>query len=231
MKKSIGIDLGTTNSVVAVKKVSTEVLKNAEGEYTTPSCVLMKKRLMRRPEFIVGRDALEWMRQDPEHAITAVKRLVGRNFHEKEIQDLISRQGLSYRLSSHSQGSANSLAVQLGGKEFTPEELSSKILAKLKADAEAALGDEVEAAVITVPAYFNDKQKHATRKQLPWPDSRSVVFCQSPQRQRFLSEWIRFPVMTGEPCWSLTLAAAPWIFPFLLSAVICGWAVKILINC
>ncbi|MCI5210454.1 MAG: molecular chaperone DnaK, partial [Candidatus Electrothrix sp. ATG2] len=150
MKKSIGIDLGTTNSVVAVKKVGTEVLKNAEGEYITPSCVMVKKRLMRRPDFVVGRDALEWMRQDPEHAITAVKRLIGRNFYEKEVQDLVSRQGMAYQLSSHSQGSANSLAVQLGGKEFTPEELSSKILAKLKADAEAVLGDEVDAAVITV---------------------------------------------------------------------------------
>jgi len=187
MKKSIGIDLGTTNSVVAVKKVSTEVLKNAEGEYITPSCVMVKKRLMRKPEFIVGRDALEWLRQEPEHTITAVKRLIGRDFHEKEVQELISRQSLPYQLSTHSRGSANSLAVQIGGREFTPEEISAKILAKLKADAEAALGDEVDAAVITVPAYFNDKQKHGTRtaaalaglkvrRLLPEPTAAAISF-------------------------------------------------------
>ncbi|MCI5133190.1 MAG: Hsp70 family protein, partial [Candidatus Electrothrix sp. EH2] len=163
MKKSIGIDLGTTNSVVAVKKVSTEVLRNAEGEYITPSCVMVRKRLMRKPEFIVGRDALEWIRQEPEHTVTAVKRLIGRNFQEQEVQELIRKQTLQYPLSIHSRGSANSLALLIGGREFTPEEISAKILVKLKADAEAALGDEVDAAVITVPAYFNDKQKHATR--------------------------------------------------------------------
>ncbi|XCN75246.1 MAG: Hsp70 family protein [Candidatus Electrothrix aestuarii] len=187
MKKSIGIDLGTTNSVVAVKKVSTEVLKNAEGEYITPSCVMVKKRLMRKPEFIVGRDALEWLRQEPEHTITAVKRLIGRNFHEKEVQELISKESLHYQLSTHSHGSANSLAILINGKEFTPEEISAKILAKLKADAEAALGDEVDAAVITVPAYFNDKQKHATRtaaalaglkvrRLLPEPTAAAISF-------------------------------------------------------
>ncbi|MCI5158894.1 MAG: Hsp70 family protein, partial [Candidatus Electrothrix sp. AUS1_2] len=187
MKKSIGIDLGTTNSVVAVKKVSTEVLKNAEGEYITPSCVMVKKRLMRRPEFIVGRDALEWLRQEPEHTVTAVKRLIGRNFHEKEVQELISKHSLHYQLSTHSHGSANSLAIQIGGREYTPEEISSKILSKLKADAEAALGDEVDAAVITVPAYFNDKQKHATRtaaalaglkvrRLLPEPTAAAISF-------------------------------------------------------
>lgn len=187
MKKSIGIDLGTTNSVVAVKKVSTEVLKNAEGEYITPSCVMVKKRLMRRPEFIVGRDALEWIRQEPEHTITAVKRLIGRNFHEQEVQELITKQSLHYQLATHSRGSANSLALQINGREFTPEEISAKILAKLKADAEAALGDEVDAAVITVPAYFNDKQKHATRtaaalaglkvrRLLPEPTAAAISF-------------------------------------------------------
>ncbi|CAK8720165.1 Molecular chaperone DnaK (HSP70) [Candidatus Electrothrix laxa] len=187
MKKSIGIDLGTTNSVVAVKKVNTEVLKNAEGEYITPSCVMVKKRLMRKPEFIVGRDALEWIRQEPEHTITAVKRLIGRDFHEKEVQELVSKQSLPYQLSTHSRGSANSLAIRIGGREFTPEEISAKILVKLKADAEAALGDEVDAAVITVPAYFNDKQKHGTRtaatlaglkvrRLLPEPTAAAISF-------------------------------------------------------
>ncbi|XOF33245.1 MAG: Hsp70 family protein [Candidatus Electrothrix sp. YB6] len=187
MKKSIGIDLGTTNSVAAIKKVSTEVLKNAEGEYITPSCVTVKKRLMRKPEFIVGRNALEWIHQEPGDTITAVKRLIGRNFHDKEVQELITEHGVHYRLASHSQGSANSLAILAGGKEFTPEEISAKILTKIKADAEAALGDRVDTAVITVPAYFNDKQKHATRtaaalaglkvrRLLPEPTAAAISF-------------------------------------------------------
>ena len=163
MKKSIGIDLGTTNSAAAIRKVSVEVLRNAEGEYITPSCVTVRKRLMRKPDFIVGRHALEWLRQEPENTVTTVKRLIGRSFQDAEVQELIASQRFRCRLAPHSHGSENSLAILAGGREFTPEEISAKILAKIKADAEQALGDEVDSAVITVPAYFNDKQKHATR--------------------------------------------------------------------
>jgi molecular chaperone DnaK len=187
MKKSIGIDLGTTNSVAAIKKVSAEVLKNKEGEYITPSCVTVKKRLMRKPEFIVGRNALEWIRQESENTITAVKRLIGRNFNDKEVQKLIEGHGLRYKLVTHSRGSENSLAILAGGTEFTPEDISAKILAKIKADAEEALRDEVDSAVITVPAYFNDKQKHGTRtaatlaglkvrRLLPEPTAAAISF-------------------------------------------------------
>ena len=163
MKKSIGIDLGTTNSAAAIRKVSVEVLRNAEGEYITPSCVTVRKRLMRKPDFIVGRHALEWLRQEPENTVTTVKRLIGRSFQDAEVQELIASQRFRCRLAPHSHGSENSLSILAGGREFTPEEISAKILAKIKADAEHALGDEVDSAVITVPAYFNDKQKHATR--------------------------------------------------------------------
>jgi molecular chaperone DnaK len=187
MKKSIGIDLGTTNSAAAIRKVSVEVLRNAEGEHITPSCVTVRKRLMRKPEFIVGRHALEWLRQEPENTVTTVKRLIGRSFHDTEVQELVASQRFRCRLAPHSHGSENSLAILAGGREFTPEEISAKILAKIKADAEQALGDEVDSAVITVPAYFNDKQKHATRtaaalaglkvsRLLPEPTAAAISF-------------------------------------------------------
>lgn len=187
MKKTIGIDLGTTNSVAAIKKINTEVIKNSEGEQITPSCVTVRKRVMRAPEFIVGRDALEWLQQEPDNTITAVKRLMGRNFNDSEVQELITGHGLRYKITSHSKGSENSLAIHAAGKEFTPDEISSKILEKIKHDAEEALGDEVDTAVITVPAYFNDKQKHRTRtaaalaglqvsRLLPEPTAAAISF-------------------------------------------------------
>ena len=189
MSKSIGIDLGTTNSVAAIKRVRTEVLKNAEGEFITPSCVTLgKKRLLSlKPNFVVGRDALEWRKQDPENTILTVKRLMGRSYLDEEIQKAIQERRLTYKLKRHSRGTENSLAIILGGKEYTPEEISSKILEKIKKDAEQSLGDQVEYAVITVPAYFNDKQKHATRaaaalaglkvrRLLPEPTAAAISF-------------------------------------------------------
>jgi molecular chaperone DnaK len=187
MKKSIGIDLGTTNSAAAIKKARVEVLQNAEGEFITPSCVTVRKRLMRKPEFIVGRHALEWLRQEPENTITAVKRLIGRNYHDPEVQELIKNGRFRCPLSPHSTGTENSLAISAGGREFSPEEISAQILMKIKADAERALGGEVDTAVITVPAYFNDKQKHATRaaaalaglkvsRLLPEPTAAAISF-------------------------------------------------------
>jgi molecular chaperone DnaK len=187
MKKSIGIDLGTTNSAAAIKKVAVEVLKNAEGEYITPSCVTVRKRLLRKPEYIVGRHALEWLHQEPENTITAVKRLIGKNYYDREVQDLQAEHGFRYALAPHSRGTANSLAILVAGIELTPEEVSAKILEKIKADAEQVIGDAVDTAVITVPAYFNDKQKHATRtaaalaglkvnRLLPEPTAAAISF-------------------------------------------------------
>jgi len=189
MSKSIGIDLGTTNSVGAIKKVHTEVLKNNEGDLITPSCVTFKKKKLpfSKPEFVVGKHALEWMKQDPANTIMAVKRLMGRNFQDQEIQDVLKDRRLHYQIARHSEGTENSLAVMLAGKEFTPEQISSKILGKIRKDSEKALSDDVEYAVITVPAYFNDKQKHATRtaaalsgmkvrRLLPEPTAAAISF-------------------------------------------------------
>ncbi len=165
MAKSIGIDLGTTNSVTAIKKITTEVLKNSEGELTTPSCVTLKKKKFpfAKPEFVVGRNALEWMKQDPLNTIVAVKRLMGRSYRDADVKKIIEDRKLRYLIQRHSKGTENSLAILLAGKEYTPEEISSKILEKIRRDVEKSEGDNVEFAVITVPAYFNDKQKHATR--------------------------------------------------------------------
>ena len=95
MAKSIGIDLGTTNSVVGIKKVNTEIIKNTEGDFITPSCVTMKKigrkflNIGKSANFIVGKSAIEWIKQDPENTITGVKRLMGRSFQDPEIQKMI----------------------------------------------------------------------------------------------------------------------------------------------
>ncbi|MBC2695515.1 MAG: Hsp70 family protein [Desulfobacteraceae bacterium] len=189
MSKSIGIDLGTTNSVAAIKKVHTEVLKNAEGEFITPSCVTVKKKKLpfSKPVFVVGKHALEWMKQDPENTIVAIKRLMGRSHLNKHVQQIIANRELHYQINRHSKGTEKSLAVILNGKEYTPEEISSKILEKIRIDAAKSQNDEVDYAVITVPAYFNDKQKHATRtaaalaglkvrRLLPEPTAAAISF-------------------------------------------------------
>ena len=193
MAKSIGIDLGTTNSVGGIKKVHTEIIKNSEGDFITPSCVTVKKKKLtflnigNGADFIVGRHALEWIKQDPENTITAVKRLMGRSLHNPEVQKMITGGRQQYQIAGHSKGTENSLAVILMGREYTPEQISAKILEKIKADAEKALNDQVDYAVITVPAYFNDKQKHATRiatalaglkirRLLPEPTAAAISF-------------------------------------------------------
>ncbi|MBF0200880.1 MAG: Hsp70 family protein [Desulfamplus sp.] len=192
MSKSIGIDLGTTNSVAAIKKVHTEIIKNAEGEELTPSCVTLqfKKGLIKffsKENFVVGRHALEWLKQDPANTVTAVKRLMGRSVNDPEVQKIIKSRRSANSIVTHSRGTENSLAIVLGEKEFTPEQLSAKILEKIHRDCEAYLGDDVEYAVITVPAYFNDKQKHATRtaaalagikvqRLLPEPTAAAISF-------------------------------------------------------
>ncbi len=193
MAKSIGIDLGTTNSVAGIKKVHTEIINNAEGDPITPSCVTIAKkklklaRLLKGPQFVVGKNALEWIKQDPVNTITAIKRLMGRSFANPEVQKMIADRHQRYRITQRTHGTEKSLAVILDGKEYAPEQISAQILAKIRNDCEAALKDDVEYAVITVPAYFNDKQKHATRtaaalaglkvrRLLPEPTAAAISF-------------------------------------------------------
>ena len=158
MKKAIGIDLGTTNSVVAFKDTAVKIIRNKENEELTRSCVGMRKG-----EILVGRNAYQLLPLDPINTILSVKRLMGGAFNDKMVRDMIHSPYYKFGITSLKSGTEDAVAVVLGGKQCTPEQISSEILKKLKEDAEEKLGDEVTHAVITVPAYFTEKQKNATR--------------------------------------------------------------------
>ena len=155
MGKVIGIDLGTTNSVVAAM-VGGEpvVIPSAEGERLVPSVVAMNKN----GERLVGRVARNQSVINPENTIFSVKRFMGRKYNSPEAQHAISH--IPYKVTEAPNGD---LRVVMDGREYSPPEVSAMILAKIKADAEAYLGEPVTQAVITVPAYFNDAQRNATK--------------------------------------------------------------------
>ena len=154
MGKIIGIDLGTTNSAMAVMQSGKpEIIANSEGNRTTPSVVAINKN----SERLVGQVARRQQVTNSKNTIYEVKRLIGRNFNDKEVQRDLKLMG--YEIVK----SGNSVKVQMGDKQYSPEEISAMILSKLKADAEAFLGEPVTEAVITVPAYFDDSQRHATK--------------------------------------------------------------------
>jgi len=155
MGKVIGIDLGTTNSCVAVIDGGDPVVvPNAEGARTTPSMVAITEA----GERLVGQIAKRQVVTNPENTVFAVKRLVGRKFDSKEIQEALPR--LPYEMVEADNGDA---WVKILDKEYPPQEISSIILKKMKETAEDYIGDEVEQAVITVPAYFDDSQRQATK--------------------------------------------------------------------
>lgn len=155
MAKIIGIDLGTTNSVVAVMSGGEPiVIPSAEGERLIPSVVAVNKN----HERIVGRSARNQAIVNPENTIFSIKRLMGRKFNDAEVQRTLSR--VPYKISAASNGDVR---VTLDGKDYSPPEISAMILSKLKSDAEAYLGESITQAVITVPAYFNDSQRNATK--------------------------------------------------------------------
>jgi len=166
MSKAIGIDLGTTNSVAAIKRLETDILPNAEGDPLTPSVVsyhIAQGLFGKKKTFVVGKHAVDWMAQDPANTVLSIKRLMGRNVTDREVQKLIEEKRFAYTVKRLAEGSEHSVAVELHGEEFTPEQISAKILEKVVTDAETRLKETVEHVVVTVPAYFNDKQKHATR--------------------------------------------------------------------
>jgi molecular chaperone DnaK len=155
MGKIIGIDLGTTNSVAAVMMGGEPVvIPSAEGERLVPSVVAYNKN----HERIVGRTARNQAIINPENTIFSIKRFMGRKFEDVEVQRTVSR--VPYKSTKAPNGDVR---VILDGREYSPPEVSAMILAKLKADAEAYLGEPVTQAVITVPAYFNDAQRNATK--------------------------------------------------------------------
>ncbi len=154
MSKIIGIDLGTTNSAMAVMQSGKpEIIANSEGNRTTPSVVAVNKN----NERLVGQVARRQQVTNAKNTIYEVKRLIGRNWNDSEVQRDLKLMG--YEIIK----SGNSVKVKMADKEYSPEEISAMILTKLKADAEAFLGDKVSEAVITVPAYFDDSQRQATK--------------------------------------------------------------------
>lgn len=154
MAKIIGIDLGTTNSAMAVMQSGKpEIIANSEGARTTPSVVAINKN----GERLVGQVARRQQVTNSANTIYEVKRLIGRRFEDKEVQRDIKLMGYDIVKSGQA------VKVKMGDKEYSPEEISAMILSKLKADAEAFLGDKVSEAVITVPAYFDDSQRQATK--------------------------------------------------------------------
>lgn len=154
MGKIIGIDLGTTNSAFAYMVAGKpEVIANAEGNRTTPSVVAINKK----GERLVGQVAQRQRVTNAKDTIYGVKRLIGRKFSDKEVQK--DHDIMPYEIVKKGDG----VAIKMGGKDYTPEEVSAMILSKIKADAEAFLGEKVSEAVITVPAYFDDSQRQATK--------------------------------------------------------------------
>ena len=155
MSKIIGIDLGTTNSVVAVMSGGEPmVIPTAEGERLLPSVVAVNKN----HERIVGRAARNQAIVNPENTIFSIKRFMGRKFTDPEVQRTLSR--VPYKVSEAENGDVR---VMMDGKQYSPPEISAMILGKLKKDAETYLGETITQAVITVPAYFNDAQRNATK--------------------------------------------------------------------
>jgi|SRR5579875_476861 len=155
MGKVIGIDLGTTNSAVAVMEGGEPVIiPNAEGGRITPSMVAISKT----GERLVGQVAKRQAITNPENTIFSVKRLMGRKFDDPEVQRTMKM--VPYKIVRAPNGDAH---VVMGGRTYSPPEISAMILQKLKADAEAYLGEKITEAVITVPAYFNDAQRQATK--------------------------------------------------------------------
>ena len=153
MGKTIGIDLGTTNSCVAVMEGGEPaVLENAEGGRTTPSVVAFTDS----GERLVGTVAKRQAVMNPEHTIFSIKRFMGRKEAEVKEEETI----VPYKVVA---GPNGDVRIDVDGKQYSPPEISAMILQKLKADAEAKLGEDVDAAVITVPAYFNDDQRQATK--------------------------------------------------------------------
>ena len=155
MAKIIGIDLGTTNSCVAVlENGKARVIENSEGARTTPSIIAFTDG----DEVLVGQAAKRQAVTNPENTLFAIKRLIGRKFKDEVVQKDIKM--VPYKIIEAENGDA---WVECHGKKMAPPEVSSRVLMKLKKDAEAYLGEEVKEAVITVPAYFNDSQRQATK--------------------------------------------------------------------
>jgi len=155
MAKIIGIDLGTTNSAVAVMEAGApKIIENAEGARTTPSIVAISKTGERLVGLLSKRQAVT----NPKNTVFGIKRFIGHTFSDPAVQK--DKQTVPYEMK---EGANSTVLVKMGDKDYRPEEISAMILQKLKADAEAKLGEKITEAIITVPAYFNDSQRQATK--------------------------------------------------------------------
>jgi len=155
MSKILGIDLGTTNSAFAVMEgTGPKILENAEGNRTTPSMVALTKGNERVAGLLAKRQSIT----NPKNTIFSVKRLIGRSFDDEQVQG-----DLKWLPFDVQKSSTGGVEIKMGDKWYKPEEISAMILGKIKADAEAKLGEKIEEAVITVPAYFDDTQRQATK--------------------------------------------------------------------
>lgn len=156
MAKVLGIDLGTTNSCMSVMEAGDEiVLENAEGARVTPSVVATN---LKTSERYIGQAAKRQAVTNPDNTIFSVKRLIGRKANDTEVER--DKQILPFKITAANNGDAQ---VRMGDKDYTPAEISAMVLQKMKQDAEAKLGEKVTQAVVTVPAYFNDSQRQATK--------------------------------------------------------------------
>jgi len=154
MGKVLGIDLGTTNSCMAIiEGGQPKVLENKEGNRTTPSIVAISKT----GERLVGQLAKRQAVTNPENTLYSIKRLIGRRFDDAEVQRDVSL--MPYKIIKSGEG----VKIKMGDKEYSPQEISAMILQKMKADAEERVGEKITEAVITVPAYFDDSQRQATK--------------------------------------------------------------------
>ena len=154
MSKILGIDLGTTNSAMAIiEGGEPKILENNEGARTTPSIVAINKAGERLVGLLAKRQAVT----NPENTLYSIKRLIGRRWDEDEVQKDLKL--MPYKIVKGGEG----VKILMSGKEYTPQEISAMILQKLKADAEARIGEKITEAIITVPAYFNDAQRRATK--------------------------------------------------------------------
>jgi molecular chaperone DnaK len=155
MAKILGIDLGTTNSAIAIiEGGEPRIIENAEGARTTPSIVAIAKT----GERVVGLSAKRQAVTNPKNTVYQIKRFIGHNFDEPAVQK--DKSAVPFEINKSENGG---IEVKMGDKPYRPEEISAMILQKLKADAEAKLGEKITEAVITVPAYFNDSQRQATK--------------------------------------------------------------------
>src|SRR3989344_277648 len=155
MSKIIGIDLGTTNSAIAIMEVGQpKIIENAEGARTMPSIVAISKT----GERLVGQLAKRQAVTNPKNTIVGIKRFIGHRFEENAVQT--DKKNVPFEVRASDKGGVE---VKMTDKWYSPEEVSAMILQKLKNDAEARLGEKITEAVITVPAYFNDAQRQATK--------------------------------------------------------------------